>query len=103
MLLVERELVYLNVLSLAAGICSLSPESFFDILAFQITLEQYPTSPQLTAAVILSALERGDVGPGRLVIDLGCGTGMLAIGWYDKRDFFCTRHRLVTTLFPSAP
>lgn len=43
----------------------------------QIALEQYPTSPQLACAVILTALERGDVGPGRTVLDLGCGTGML--------------------------
>jgi predicted RNA methylase len=61
---------------------------FFDghanVTAFcmhQVALEQYPTSPHLTAAVILAALERDDVGPGRTVVDLGCGTGMLSIAW----------------------
>ena len=47
-----------------------------------VTLEQYPTSPQLTAAVVWTALERDDVGPGRSVLDLGCGTAMLSLGWY---------------------
>lgn len=47
-----------------------------------VSLEQYPTSPQLTAAVILAALERDDVGPGRSTCDLGCGTAMLSLGWY---------------------
>jgi predicted RNA methylase len=46
----------------------------------QVTLEQYPTSPQLTASVILAALQRDDLGPGRSALDLGCGTGMLALG-----------------------
>ena len=46
----------------------------------QIDLEQYPTSPSLTASVILTALHNGDLGPGRTALDLGCGTGMLAIG-----------------------
>mmetsp|Transcript_40782 Transcript_40782/g.84860 ORF Transcript_40782/g.84860 Transcript_40782/m.84860 type:complete len:259 (-) Transcript_40782:22-798(-) len=42
-----------------------------------VTLEQYPSSPELAAAVVWTAFERGDVGPGRTVLDLGCGTGML--------------------------
>jgi rRNA N6-adenosine-methyltransferase METTL5 len=46
----------------------------------KVTLEQYPTSPHLTAAVVLAALERDDVGPGRSVLDLGCGTAMLSLG-----------------------
>ncbi|GAX17612.1 putative methylase [Fistulifera solaris] len=46
----------------------------------KITLEQYPTSPSLTASVILTALERGDLGPGTTALDLGCGTGMLTLG-----------------------
>ncbi len=46
----------------------------------KITLEQYPTSPSLTASVILVALERGDLGPGTTALDLGCGTGMLTLG-----------------------
>jgi len=51
-------------------------------IVVQVTLEQYPTSPELTAAVVLSALERDDVGVGRSVCDLGCGTAMLSLGWY---------------------
>jgi predicted RNA methylase len=42
-------------------------------------LEQYPTSPQLAAAVALMAKEKCDIGPGLTVLDLGCGTGILAI------------------------
>mmetsp|Transcript_2654 Transcript_2654/g.3549 ORF Transcript_2654/g.3549 Transcript_2654/m.3549 type:complete len:278 (-) Transcript_2654:458-1291(-) len=42
-----------------------------------VRLEQYPSSPQLAAAVVFTAFERNDVGPGRTVLDLGCGTGML--------------------------
>ena len=44
----------------------------------QIRLEQYPTSPQLAAAVVLMALQQGDLGPNTSACDLGCGTGMLA-------------------------
>jgi predicted RNA methylase len=48
-----------------------------------VTLEQYATSPYLTAQVISLALEKyGDLGPSRTVLDLGCGTAMLSIGWY---------------------
>lgn len=43
-------------------------------------LEQYPTSAELTAAVCFTALQNGDLGPGLTALDLGCGTGMLAIG-----------------------
>ncbi|GKY99418.1 hypothetical protein MPSEU_000896500 [Mayamaea pseudoterrestris] len=44
-----------------------------------ITLEQYPTSPSLAASVALTAQTHGHIGPGRSVVDLGCGTGMLAM------------------------
>lgn len=46
----------------------------------KVQLEQYATSPHLTAAVILTALGNEDIGPGRTAMDLGCGTGMLTIG-----------------------
>lgn len=46
----------------------------------KILLEQYPTSAELTAAVCFTALQNGDLGPGLTALDLGCGTGMLAIG-----------------------
>lgn len=45
-----------------------------------ITLEQYATSPELTSYIIYTALQNGDIGYGRSVLDLGCGTGMLSIG-----------------------
>lgn len=34
----------------------------------------------MTAAVVFSAVQKGDLGPGLMALDLGCGTGMLAIG-----------------------
>ncbi|MFB6163541.1 MAG: METTL5 family protein [Haloarculaceae archaeon] len=42
-------------------------------------LEQYRTPPELAAHLIHTADLQGDVD-GRTVIDLGCGTGMLALG-----------------------
>lgn len=42
-------------------------------------LEQYPTPPELAASLVHLADLQGDVG-GRTVVDLGCGTGLLAIG-----------------------
>ncbi|CAB9529119.1 methyltransferase like 5 [Seminavis robusta] len=45
----------------------------------KVDLEQYPTSAHLAAWVALTCLERGDIGPRRSVLDLGCGTGMLAL------------------------
>ena len=47
----------------------------------KIQLEQYPTSVNLAASIILSALERGDAGPGSTCLDLGCGTGILGLGF----------------------
>jgi len=47
----------------------------------KIELEQYATSVHLTASIILSALDREDAGPGTSVLDLGCGTGMLGLGF----------------------
>ena len=45
----------------------------------QASLEQYPTPPELAAHLIHVADLLGDVD-GRTVIDLGTGTGMLALG-----------------------
>ena len=46
----------------------------------KVELEQYPTSAHIAAQLLFAAEERfGDVA-GRVVVDLGCGTGMLAIG-----------------------
>lgn len=42
-------------------------------------LEQYPTPPDLAATLIHAADLRGDIA-GRTVLDLGAGTGMLALG-----------------------
>ena len=47
----------------------------------KIELEQYPTSANLTASIILSALSKNDAGPGKSILDLGCGTGMLGLGF----------------------
>lgn len=44
-------------------------------------LEQYPTSVNLTASIILTAISKGDAGPGTSILDLGCGTGMLGLGF----------------------
>ena len=42
-------------------------------------LEQYRTPPELAAHLIHTADLQGDID-GRVVFDLGCGTGMLALG-----------------------
>ncbi len=49
----------------------------------KITLEQYGTSAELASYIIHYAYSNGDIGdqsPSSSVLDLGCGTGMLAIG-----------------------
>eukprot|EP00934_Nitzschia_sp_Nitz4_P005543 Nitzschia sp. Nitz4//scaffold123_size70294//374//1204//NITZ4_005915-RA/size70294-processed-gene-0.0-mRNA-1//1//CDS//3329534446//5533//frame0 len=46
----------------------------------KVELEQYPTSSHLAASVIQLAVDHGDLGEGRICLDLGCGTGMLAVG-----------------------
>jgi len=43
-----------------------------------VDLEQYRTPPDLAAHLVHTADLQGDID-GRLVIDLGCGTGMLAL------------------------
>ncbi|WP_254274282.1 METTL5 family protein [Haloarcula marina] len=45
----------------------------------QASLEQYRTPPELAAHLIHTADLQGDVQD-RTVVDLGCGTGMLALG-----------------------
>jgi putative methylase len=45
----------------------------------RVSLEQYPTPPGLAAHVVHVADLNGDV-EGRTVVDLGTGTGMLALG-----------------------
>lgn len=45
----------------------------------QAALEQYPTPPEIAAHVIHVADLQGDID-GRTVVDLGTGTGMLALG-----------------------
>ena len=45
----------------------------------RVDLEQYPTPPSLAAHVVHLADLNGDV-EGRTVVDLGSGTGMLALG-----------------------
>jgi putative methylase len=45
----------------------------------RVGLEQYPTPPELAAHVVHVADLNGDV-EGRTVVDLGSGTGMLALG-----------------------
>lgn len=42
-------------------------------------LEQYRTPPDIAATIVHTADLQGDLG-NRLVLDLGCGTGMLALG-----------------------
>ena len=44
----------------------------------RVDLEQYRTPPELAAHLVHVADLQGDV-EGRLVVDLGCGTGMLAL------------------------
>jgi putative methylase len=45
----------------------------------QAALEQYQTPAPLAARLLYHALMKGDIG-GKGVLDLGCGTGILAIG-----------------------
>jgi predicted RNA methylase len=45
----------------------------------RLELEQYPTAPDMATHMLLAAAAAGDVGPGRDVLDLGTGPGMLAV------------------------
>lgn len=44
-----------------------------------LNLEQYSTSPEVAAEVLNTAFVSGDI-EGKIVFDLGCGTGIFAIG-----------------------
>ena len=44
----------------------------------KVELEQYPTSPEIAAHMLLNALEEGDIEDAA-VADLGCGGGILGI------------------------
>lgn len=54
----------------------------------RIDLEQYPTPPHIAASIIHTADLRDDI-TNRLVVDLGCGTGMLAIAAALRRPAAC--------------
>ena len=45
----------------------------------KVALEQYPTSPEIAAHMLLAALDEGDIEDA-VVADLGCGGGILGIG-----------------------
>mmetsp|Transcript_724 Transcript_724/g.1744 ORF Transcript_724/g.1744 Transcript_724/m.1744 type:complete len:317 (-) Transcript_724:34-984(-) len=63
---------------LESMLCSMPHRKFQEP---KIELEQYPTSPELAASIILMALSKGDAGPGNTVADLGCGCGILGLGF----------------------
>jgi predicted RNA methylase len=44
-----------------------------------VVLEQYKTSAHLAASMLFTVHHRGEL-EGRVIADLGCGTGVLAIG-----------------------
>ncbi|GMH74512.1 hypothetical protein TL16_g06485, partial [Triparma laevis f. inornata] len=44
-----------------------------------LSLEQYPTSPELASHLAFLAMSHGDIIEGTKVLDLGCGTGILGI------------------------
>lgn len=47
----------------------------------KIELEQYPTSAELASSILWTACYTyNDIGSNKSIIDLGCGTGILAIG-----------------------
>ncbi|MBW3015030.1 METTL5 family protein [Candidatus Woesearchaeota archaeon] len=45
----------------------------------KVSIEQYPTDSEIAAAVLWDAGLRGDIY-GKVIVDLGCGTGILGIG-----------------------
>ena len=47
----------------------------------KVNLEQYPTPSVIASDILFSAYAAGDIA-GKRVADLGCGTGIFAIGAY---------------------
>lgn len=45
----------------------------------KVSIEQYPTDPEIAAEVIWSAFMKGDI-ENKVIADLGCGTGILGLG-----------------------
>ena len=45
----------------------------------KVRQEQYPTDSEIAASVLWNAYILGDIG-GKVIVDLGCGTGILGIG-----------------------
>ncbi|KAK9902139.1 hypothetical protein WJX75_005634 [Coccomyxa subellipsoidea] len=46
----------------------------------KVELEQYPTGPEIASRMLFTIDSVYDEFAGRMVVDLGCGTGMLGIG-----------------------
>lgn len=44
-----------------------------------LTSEQYPTDSEIAATVLWQAASQGDI-EGKVIVDLGCGTGILGLG-----------------------
>ena len=44
----------------------------------KVSLEQYMTDSRIASGVLWDAALRGDIG--KVIVDLGCGTGILGIG-----------------------
>ena len=51
----------------------------FEIGKVRERLEQYQTDPEIAAEIVWSASFNGDIS-GKVIVDLGCGTGVLGIG-----------------------
>lgn len=45
----------------------------------KLTSEQYPTDPEIAATVLWQAALQGEL-EGKVIVDLGCGTGILGLG-----------------------
>jgi putative methylase len=58
---------------------SLSKLKGFEIGKVSTKLEQYQTDPEIAAEIIWFAYMKGDIS-GKVIVDLGCGTGVLGIG-----------------------